>query len=170
MPPASVVMSKRNGFSLLFCHLALCQKGRGGVGMLNSDNSGRIRSQPGLIGLPWIEEFLVLNLCLCKKKFSATGVRRISSQRTALALTGNGLGMALISRAPILRDIMEVHRIHAYPSKYIISKTAEVTGIVMTGQWKTFTAFLQAKARRHAVTKTRHTMGDRGSSSTWKGR
>ena len=54
-------------------------------------------------------------------------------------LTENGLvriasGTALAMRVGVSRDVMEVHRMLAHPSKDIPSKAAEMMGIETTGQ------------------------------------
>ena len=81
------------------------------------------------------EESLVFKFCPRKELFSATGARRIPSQEVALGanLTENRLvrvasGTALVMRAGVSRDIMEVHRMLAHPSEDITRKTAEMVG------------------------------------------
>ena len=71
-------------------------------------------------------------------------------------LTENGLvriasGTALAMRAGVSRDVMEVHRMLAHPSKDITRKTAEMMGIETTGQWGACEVCFQAKAKRQAV-------------------
>ena len=108
------------------------------------------------------EESLVFKFCPRKGLFSATGERRIPRQEVSLGdnLTENGLvriasGTALVMRAGVSRDVMEVHSIPAHPSENITRMTAEMVGIETTGQWGACETCFQAKAKRHAVpTKT----------------
>ena len=65
-----------------------------------------------VLGFP-AEESFVFNYCPSKGLFSATGVRRILSQGTALAVAAK------------VRNMMEANRILAHPSKEITQKTAE---------------------------------------------
>ena len=81
------------------------------------------------------EESLVFNFCPRKRLFSATGVRWIQGQGTALAVEAKA------------RKKMEVHRMLAYPSEKITRKAAEAIGIVTMGQWGPCEACLQAKAK-----------------------
>ena len=84
----------------------------------------------------------------------------ILRQEVALGahLTENGLvritlETALAMRAGVSRDVTEVHRMLAHPSKDITRKTAEMMGIEMTGQWGACETCFQTKAKRHAVLK-----------------
>ena len=88
------------------------------------------------------EESLVFEYCLRKGLFSATGARRIPGQEVALGenLMENRLvriasGTALAMRAGVSREVMEVHRMLAHPSKDITRNTAEMMGIETTDQW-----------------------------------
>lgn len=58
-------------------------------------------------------------------------------------------GTALAMRAGVRRDLMEVHRMLAYPSEEITWRPAEIMGIETTGQRGTCEACLHTK--RHAV-------------------
>ena len=112
-----------------------------------------------VLGFPG-EESLVFKFCPRRGLFLATGARRIPRQEVALEenLTENGLakiasGTALAMRAGASRDVMEVHRMLAHPSKDITRKTAEMMGIETTGHWGACETCFQAKAKRHAVLK-----------------
>ena len=87
-----------------------------------------------VLGFPG-EESLVFKFCPRRGLFSATGARRIPRQEVALEanLTENVLvkiasGTALAMRAGASRDVMEVYRMLAHPSKGITRKTAEMMG------------------------------------------
>lgn len=43
---------------------------------------------------------------------------------------------ASVVRAPPLRNIMEVDRLFAHPSKYIIRPTGETSNMSVTGEWR----------------------------------
>ena len=110
-----------------------------------------------VVGSPG-EESLVFTLCPPKGLFSATGTRRILRQEVALEailmeirLVRIASGTALAMRAGASRDVMEVHRMLAHPSKDITRKTAEMMGIATTGQWEACETCFQAKAKRHTV-------------------
>ena len=62
-------------------------------------------------------------------------------------------GAALGMRAGASRDVMEVHRMLAHPSKDITRNTAVMMGIETTGQWGACETCFRAKAKRHAVPK-----------------
>ena len=109
-----------------------------------------------VLGFPG-EESLVFKFCPRKGLFSATGAGRVPRQEVSLGanLTENGLvriasGTALVMRAGVSRNVMEVHRILAHPSENITKKTAEMVGIETTGQWGACETCFQAKAKRHS--------------------
>ena len=112
-----------------------------------------------VLGFPG-EESLVFKFYPRKGLLSATGARRIPRQEVALGanLTENGLvriasGTALAMKAGVFRDVMEVHRMLAHPSKGITRKTAEMMGIETPGQWEACETCFRAKAKRHALPK-----------------
>ena len=112
-----------------------------------------------VLGFPGEESF-VFKFCPRKGLFSVTTARRIPRQELALEanLTENGLvriasGTTLATRAGASRDVVEVHRKLAHPSKDITRKTAETMGIETTGQWGACETCFQAKVKRHAVPK-----------------
>ena len=61
---------------------------------------------------------------------------------------------AFATRAPPQCDIMEVHRLLAQPSEYIIRASAKATGIIITGEWRPCVECDQSKALRHTVPRT----------------
>ena len=85
-----------------------------------------------VLGFPE-EETLVFNFCPRKGLFSATGVRRIPGQGTAVAVAAK------------THDMIAVHRMLAHPSEEITRKMAEAMGIVTTGQWGPREAIRRAK-------------------------
>ena len=116
-------------------------------------------SNEAVLGFPG-EESLVFKFCPRKRLFSATGARRTPRQEVALGanLTENGLvriasGMALVMRAGVSRDVMEVHRMLAHPSEDITRKATKVMGIETTNQWGACETCFQAKAKRQVVPK-----------------
>ena len=61
---------------------------------------------------------------------------------------------ALVARAPLQRDIMEVKRLLANPSEHITRATSKATGIIIPGEWRSCVKCDQFKPHRHRVPRT----------------